>query len=129
MTAESTPVSGRRPATILTRWAVVALLAVGAIVSLFPFYWMAVSATHSTADLFTSPPPFVPGGQILENLTRLQDEVGFARVVLNSVLIAVIYTVLGTLVSAMAGYGFAKYRFRGRGVLFGLILATMFIKP
>lgn len=127
MTARSAAVSGRSATTVLTRSAIVILLAAGAVVSLFPFYWMAVAATHSTADLFGSPPPFVPGGQFLENLARLQDEVGFARVVLNSVLIAVIYTLLGTLVSAMAGYGLAKYRFRGRGLLFGLILATMFI--
>jgi lactose/L-arabinose transport system permease protein len=102
-------------------------LIVGAVVSLFPFYWMVVAATHSTPDLFTSPPPFLPDGQLLANLAALQEEVGFVRVIGNSLVIAVIGTVFGALVSALAGYGLAKHRFRGRGLLFGAILATMFI--
>lgn len=104
-----------------------ALLAVGAVVSLVPFYWMAVAATHDTSDLFKSPPPFLPGGQLLDNLSRLADEHGFVRVMGNSLGIAVVYTVLSGLISAMCGYGLAKYRFRGRGILLGVILATMMI--
>jgi len=118
---------GRGPGTLLSRAIVVGALLVGAVISLFPFYWMAVAATHRTSDLFTSPPPFLPGGQLLDNILALQDEIGFARVALNSVVIAVVYTVLSSLVSTLAGYGFAKHRFRGRNLLFGAILATMFI--
>jgi lactose/L-arabinose transport system permease protein len=111
----------------MPRAAVVTLLVIGAIVSLFTFYWMAVASTNSTPDLFRSPPPFGPGGQLLENLARLEQEIGFVRVTVNSLLIAALYTVLSSIVSAMAGYGLAKYRFRGRGLLLGLILATMMI--
>lgn len=105
----------------------VLLLVAGAVVSVFPFYWMVVSATHSTDQLFASPPPFLPGGHLLHNLASLQDSVGFARVVANSVGIAVVYTVLSSLVSTMCGYGLAKYSFRGRGALLGIVLATMMI--
>jgi lactose/L-arabinose transport system permease protein len=115
------------PALSLSHLIVVGVLAVGAVVSLFPFYWMVVASSHSTPDLFTTPPPFLPGGRFLENLAALQQEVGFARVVLNSLVIGVLYTVFSSLVSALAGFGLAKYRFRGRGLLFGAILATMFI--
>jgi lactose/L-arabinose transport system permease protein len=118
---------GRNPASILSRGVVLVLLTAGAFVSLYPFYAMAVSATHSTAELFQTPPPFWFGDQLAENLARLQEEIGFGRVVVNSLLIAVIYTALGSLVSALAGYGFAKHRFRGRNLVFALILATMFI--
>jgi lactose/L-arabinose transport system permease protein len=121
------PQARRMPALSLSRLIVMGALLVGAVISLFPFYWMIVASTHSTPDLFTTPPPFMPGGQFLENLAALQEEVGFARVVLNSLVIATLYTVFSSLVSALAGYGFAKYRFRGRGLLFGAILATMFI--
>ncbi|MEU9460891.1 carbohydrate ABC transporter permease [Streptomyces sp. NPDC058322] len=115
------------PVRRLGRYAVRLLLAVGAVVSLVPFLWMAIAATHSTSDLFHSPPPFLPGGRLLDNLARLQDTIGFGRVLLNSVGVAVVHTALSSLISAMCGYGLAKYRFRGRGLLLGVVLATMMI--
>ncbi|MET8746098.1 carbohydrate ABC transporter permease [Streptomyces sp. NPDC004728] len=115
------------PVRRLGRYAVRLLLAAGAVVSLVPFLWMAIAATHSTSDLFHSPPPFLPGGRLLDNLARLQDTIGFGRVLLNSVGIAVVHTALSSLISAMCGYGLAKYRFRGRGLLLGAVLATMMI--
>ncbi|MFD4941856.1 carbohydrate ABC transporter permease [Streptomyces sp. NPDC058239] len=115
------------PARRAGRYAVRLFLAAGAVVSLVPFLWMAIAATHSTSDLFRSPPPFLPGGRLLDNLARLQDTIGFGRVLLNSVGIAVVHTVLSSLISAMCGFGLAKYRFRGRGLLLGAVLATMMI--
>ncbi|WP_232837584.1 carbohydrate ABC transporter permease [Streptomyces atratus] len=115
------------PARRADRYAVRLFLAAGAVVSLVPFLWMAIAATHSTSDLFRSPPPLLPGGRLLDNLARLQDTIGFGRVLLNSVGIAVVHTVLSSLISAMCGYGLAKYRFRGRGLLLGAVLATMMI--
>lgn len=119
--------SGRDARRRLPRALLVVLLLVGAVVSLFPFYWMAVASTNSTADLFRSPPPLFPGGQLADNMARLQEEIGFARVAANSLLIATLYTLLSAALSAMAGYGLATFRFRGRGVLLALILATMMI--
>ena len=112
---------------LVSRLVVTGALVAGSVVSLFPFYWMVVASTHSTPDLFTSPPPFLPDGRFLDNFAALQEEVGFARVVLNSLVIGVLYTAFGSVISALAGYGLAKHRFRGRGLLFGAILATMFI--
>ncbi|MFG3256863.1 carbohydrate ABC transporter permease [Streptomyces sp. NPDC048172] len=129
MSAPSTP---KATATLVNpvragRWLLRLVLLVGGVVSLIPFLWMAVAATHKTGDLFHSPPPFLPGGELLQNLQRLQDSVGFGRVMLNSLGIAVIHTVLSALISAMCGYGLAKFRFRGRGLLLGAILGTMMI--
>ncbi|GAA4611549.1 carbohydrate ABC transporter permease [Actinoallomurus liliacearum] len=102
-------------------------LAVGAVVSIVPFYWMVVASTRDNDELFRSPPPFLPGGRLLHNLVSLQHSIGFARVMANSLGVAVVYTVVSSLISAMCGYGLAKYRFRGRGLLLGLVLATMMI--
>ncbi|MFJ6015664.1 carbohydrate ABC transporter permease [Streptomyces sp. NPDC092952] len=113
----------RRAGRLLVRL----LLAAGAVVSLVPFLWMAIASTHSTSELFHSPPPLLPGGRLLDNLVRLQDTIGFGRVLLNSAGVAVVHTVLSTLISAMCGYGLAKFRFRGRGLLLGAVLATMMI--
>ncbi|MFB6818909.1 carbohydrate ABC transporter permease [Streptomyces sp. NPDC056347] len=121
-----TPVRAH-PARRAGRLFVRLVLAAGAVVSLVPFLWMAIASTRSTSELFRSPPPFLPGGRLLDNLVRLQDTIGFGQVLLNSVGIAVVHTVLSSLISAMCGYGLAKFRFRGRGLLLGAVLATMMI--
>lgn len=111
----------------LRRTAVVLVLGIGALISLIPFLWMAIAGTHSSSDLFHSPPPLLPGGELLRNLAHLQDAIGFGRVMLNSLGVAVVYTAFSALLSAMCGYGLAKHRFRGRGLLLGLVLTTMMI--
>ncbi|NUR25496.1 MAG: carbohydrate ABC transporter permease, partial [Catenulispora sp.] len=112
---------------MLRRYLFLAVLAIGAFISVVPFYWMIVAATHSNDELFHSPPPFVPGGHLIANLKALQESIGFTRVMVNSIGIAVVYTLLSGLISAMAGYGLAKYRFRGRGLLLALVLTTMMV--
>lgn len=104
-----------------------ALLVVAAAVSIVPFLWMIIASTHPTSALFGTPLPMLPGDQLWENLARLEERVGFSRVMLNSLLIAVIYTVFSAIVSVMCGYGLATYRFRGRGLLLGAVLVTMMI--
>ncbi|WP_433242729.1 carbohydrate ABC transporter permease [Streptosporangium sp. CA-135522] len=102
-------------------------LLIAVVVVLVPFYWLIVASTHSTNEVFDSPPPLLPGGHLLENLANLEAGIGFSGVVLNSVLISTIYTVLAGLVCTMAGYGFAKYDFRGKEVLFGLLMLGLVI--
>ncbi|BFV57810.1 carbohydrate ABC transporter permease [Kitasatospora sp. CMC57] len=94
---------------------------------LVPFYWLVVAATHSTQEIFRTPPPLVPGGHLLDNLESLQEKAGFGRVVLNSLGIATVYTLLAGTVCTLAGYGFAKFRFRGREPLFGLLMLGLVI--
>jgi lactose/L-arabinose transport system permease protein len=103
------------------------LLVVGGVVSLLPFWWMAIASTHTTSELFATPLPWLPGSELLVNLARLEESTGFTRVMMNSFGIAIVYTAFSTLVSAMAGYGLAKFRFRGRGLLLGAVLLTMMI--
>ncbi|AUH39991.1 carbohydrate ABC transporter permease [Streptomyces sp. CMB-StM0423] len=107
---------------MLTSGFAVALAAV-----LIPFYWLVVAGTHSTADIFGSPPPLLPGDHLGENLASLQETASFGQVVLNSLLIAAVYTVCAGLVCTLAGYAFAKYRFKGRNVLFGVLMLGLVI--
>ncbi len=102
-------------------------LLVAVAVVLVPFYWLVVAGTHSSAEVFGSPPPLLPGGHLLDNLAGLEVNVGFSRVVGNSLLIATVYTLLAGLVCTMAGYGFAKYSFRGKEFLFGLLMLGLVI--
>lgn len=109
----------RRPVTLL--------LVLGAVLGIVPFVFMFTASTHPTSEIFQTPPPLGPGGSLLDNLARLEHDVHFSRVMLNSLGIAVVYTVLSSVLSAMCGYGLAKHRFRGQGLVLGLILATMMI--
>ncbi|BAJ26465.1 MULTISPECIES: carbohydrate ABC transporter permease [Kitasatospora] len=94
---------------------------------LLPFYWLVVAATHSNTDIFGSPPPLAPGGHLGANLRTLQDQAHFGRVVLNSLLIAGIYTLCAGTVCTLAGYAFAKYRFKGRHGLFALLMLGLVV--
>ncbi|MFE0379011.1 carbohydrate ABC transporter permease [Streptomyces inhibens] len=107
---------------LLTSGLAIALAAVA-----IPFYWLVIASTHSSKEIFDSPPPMVPGGHLLDNLTSLQESAQFGRVVLNSLLIAVVYTVCAGAVCTLAGYAFAKYRFRGREGMFGLLMLGLVI--
>ncbi len=103
------------------------VLVIGSVLSVIPFIWMLIAATRTTGEIFLSPPPLFPGSQAMENLMRLQEETGFAKVLLNSALIAVIYTFFSSLLSAMTGFALAKYRFWGQRTLFVVILTTMMV--
>ncbi|MGW6690427.1 carbohydrate ABC transporter permease [Streptomyces sp. NPDC054961] len=92
-----------------------------------PFYWVMVGATHSSSEIFNNPPPLLPGGHLEANLRTLQETAHFGQVLLNSLLIAVVYTLCAGAVCTLAGYGFAKYRFRGREPLFGLLMLGLVI--
>ncbi|MFE9043465.1 carbohydrate ABC transporter permease [Streptomyces sp. NPDC007818] len=94
---------------------------------LVPFYWLVVASTHSSGEIFGTPPPLLPGDHLGDNLASLQNTVSFGKVVLNSLLIAVLYTLCAGAVCTLAGYAFAKYRFRGSDALFGVIMLGLVI--
>ncbi len=92
-----------------------------------PLYWLGVAATHTSADIVGTPPKLLPGSRLGANLDHLQSSVDFGQVVANSITLAVTYTLLSGVVCTLAGYGFAKYRFRGRGALFGVLLLAVVV--
>jgi multiple sugar transport system permease protein len=97
---------------------------------LIPFFWLIVSATKSQADLFgTFGLWFAPSFNLFSNLQQLftYNDGIFGRWLLNSLLYAGVGSVVGTLLSAMAGYALAKYVFRGRTLIFGVILGALLV--
>ncbi|RSS81254.1 carbohydrate ABC transporter permease [Streptomyces sp. WAC05292] len=102
-------------------------LAITVAAVLVPFHWLVVGATHSSQEIFGSPPPLLPGGHLAENLHSLQESAQFGRVLLNSLLLSALYTVGAGAVCTLAGYGFAVFRFRGRDALFGLVMLGLVV--
>lgn len=111
----------------LRRLPIYLVLLTGAALSVAPFLFMIIASTHTTSALFSTPLPILPGAELWTNLQRLQAETNFGQVMLNSLFVAVIYTVFSAGVSAMCGYGLAKFTFRGRGLVLGAVLLTMMI--
>ncbi len=109
------------------RWLLYLGITIGAVVSLVPFYWMLVTSTNKTSDLFKSPPPLWFGSELSNTWHRLITDHEFLRAMLNSLFIAIVYTILSSIVSAMCGYALAKFQFKGRGFLLSTILITMMV--
>ncbi|MFE2836748.1 carbohydrate ABC transporter permease [Streptomyces mirabilis] len=97
---------------------------------LLPLFWLLIASTKSTQDLFNSFGLwFSHAPQLLSNIkaTFTQDDSVFGRWLLNTVLYAGASALGAALLAAAAGYGFAKYRFRGHGAAFNLVLGAIMI--
>jgi lactose/L-arabinose transport system permease protein len=104
---------------------VTTFIALGALVMLAPFFWLIISSTYPSSEIFTTPPHVLPGGALWENLTTLFGSSGFGDAVRNSLVVSTISTVLGVLICTSAGYAFAKFTFRGSNVFFIIIIASL----
>jgi multiple sugar transport system permease protein len=100
-------------------------LTVAAIVVLFPFFWMLVTAFKEPGHAFTA--EILPAHPTLTNFKRVLSDYGFARYFVNSVIVATTAAFFATLFATLAGYAFAKKRFAGRDKLFGFLLASLMI--
>ena len=94
---------------------------------LFPFYWMVIASTRTTADLLSYPPYLMPGTQLVANFQQLFATLPVLHAFFNSLFIASVSTALVVFFDSLAGFGFAKYEFPGRELLFFLLLATLML--
>jgi cellobiose transport system permease protein len=103
------------------------LITGGALLCLFPFYWMIVVATRPSSEVFSFPPPLVPGSLLVENVRSLLESIPYVRAYGNSLFYALTATALMLFFDSMAGFAFAKYEFPLRETLFTFLLTTMMI--
>ena len=101
-------------------------LCVAAFVSIFPFFWMIVSATNKSVDVTRG--KLTMGSEFMENLKKLlSPDLGFVTSLGNSAIIAIVTTILALLVSSIAGYGFEIFRTKARDRVFNILLLSMMI--
>jgi len=110
-----------------SRAAAVAVVALGGLVMLLPFYFMFVFSTHSRVEIFQLPPPVFFGPDFLNNVAILIKKIPFWRNLGWSVYVAGLSTLLTLLFSSMGGYAFAVYEFRFKKQLFGALLSIMML--
>jgi len=104
-----------------------ALVGLGALLMLAPFYFMFVFATQSRTEIFSVPPPLWFGDQLLDNLAILTKRIPFWRSLGWSLYVALASTALTLLFCSMGGYAFAMFEFRFKKALFALVMGTMML--
>ena len=111
----------------LAVWVVNGLLAGLAAISLFPLLWMVSVSLMPPGASSVIPTPILPATFTLDNYRTLFGSIGMGRYLLNSLLIALLGTVISVAFNVMAGYAFAKLRFRGRDAIFKALLGALVI--
>ena len=92
-----------------------------------PFVWMLSTSFKLPQDIFGFPPKIIPENPVLDNYRVIIQEKNLARVMVNTITIALFSTLLSLFFTSLGGYGFAKFNFRGKKTLFAILLATMVI--
>ncbi len=109
-------------------WLVVGLVAAGALIVFFPFFWMAVTSLKTVPEIQRVPLQVAPDRwSNFDNYREVFRRQPFGRFLLNSALVASVSAASSLLVSSLAGYGFAKFRFPGRDVFFFGIIGILMV--
>lgn len=94
---------------------------------LLPFVWMVSASLKNNEEVFAWPPTFIPQTWVWSNYPRAWQVAEIGRYFQNSIIVAVVVTTFSVFFNALAGFAFAKFRFRGRDAVFMGILATMML--
>ncbi|GAA1631840.1 cellobiose transport system permease protein [Actinoplanes couchii] len=97
------------------------------LVSAFPVYWMFVIATSTDEAVMSSPPSVIPGSNLMTNLSEVfgMQDVYFTASLINSLIVAVVVTASTLFFCSLAGFAFAKLRFKGNNVLMFVVILTL----
>ncbi len=128
-TRAATPGAGRRPG--LSRWLLYGLLAVLTLIFVSPLLYMLSTSFKTTADAGAATPQWLPPSPTLQAYEAIFGNVAtpVVRWLLNSIVAATVQTALILITASMAGYALARIDFRGKRVIFAVIIATLFVPP
>lgn len=106
---------------------VYAFLAAMGVFVLFPFLWMVLTSLKPEREALRVPVTWLPETPTLEAYVTMWLRKNYARYFLNSTIVALSTALLSTLLGALAGYGFSRFRLRSRGLLMGFVLTTQML--
>ena len=102
-------------------------LILGGVVMVFPFLWMISSALKPHLFVIEYPPQLIPSNPSLENFIEAWQANNFQLYFRNSAFVAVTSTLLSVLISSMAAYAFARFKFPGKEIIFFTLLGVMMV--
>ncbi|MCT1867595.1 carbohydrate ABC transporter permease [Dermabacter sp. p3-SID358] len=116
----------RKPIRLSTVLKYVALT-IGALISLFPFYWMFILATQPSSAIFKFPPDVLPGDRLGQNIGTITSKINIWAAMGNTLVVAVSVTVLALTIASLTAFTFAKFDFPGKRGLFLIVMATFLL--
>jgi putative chitobiose transport system permease protein len=106
------------------------LLVLIALGMVLPFLWIFLTSFKGPNDvIYSIPPQLIPHDPTIANYVRVWNQLPIAKFFLNSLIVAGVTVVVNVLITALAAYPFAKMKFRGRDLIFYLLLATFIVPP
>ena len=109
----------------MTTFLTYAVLILGAIIMIFPFVWMILTSLKTVPESMKVPPTIFPAELITSNFGDAMKSLPFLNLYLNTGLMILFRVVCAVVFSSMAGYAFAQLNFRGKNLLFGIVLVQM----
>jgi multiple sugar transport system permease protein len=124
----NTPISRRKTQGQIVKIGLYVLCVALTVIFLFPIFWSLLTSFKPTREALASPSTGLPSRLVFDNYLKLNVYgAGIAQYTFNSVAVA-IFTVIGAIIlSTLGGFGFSRFQFKGKGVLFLMILATLMI--
>ncbi|UAB72921.1 carbohydrate ABC transporter permease [Vibrio sp. SCSIO 43132] len=116
-------------ATKVLMIALATVLIVSALMTVFPFLWSALLSTRDRTEIFGSGISFAIGDSLAINYAKLLEIMPFWQAMFNSIYVAFLGTAISLLFCSMGGYAFAVYQFKGKNILFGMLVGSMMIPP
>ncbi len=114
-----------RRANALSKFLTYFFLIVGSLVMVFPFVWMLLTSSKTVPESMQIPPTIFPAQLMLDNFREAIASLPFGRLYINTALMVFFRVVCAVFFSSMAGYAFAKLKFRGKNILFMVVLVQM----
>lgn len=103
------------------------VLCLAGVVTVLPFVWMVLSSFKTNGEIESQEQSLIPLAPTLDNYLNLQSNFDFLRYFANSILIAVLVTVIVVYTSCICGYVLGKYQFKGKNLIFGIVMMTMMV--
>lgn len=111
----------------MTTFLTYAALTIGAVIMVFPFIWMLLTAFKTNAEVMQIPPTILPAEWKLDSFMRVMDLLPFGKLYMNTFLMIAGRVICAVAFCSMAGYAFAKLNFRGKNFLFTLVIVQQMI--
>ena len=108
---------------------IIAFLTIFSLIMMYPMAWMLMTSFKSNADIQINKTKFFPEKWTIEGYRTAFEKAPIAQWFINSILVVIVVTAAVIITSTLIGYVFAKYEFKGKKVLFVLLLATMMVPP
>ena len=104
-----------------------AALILGSVIMIFPFVWMILTSSKTVPESMEIPPAIFPKQFMLDNFVDAVNSLPFVNMYFNTIMMIVFRVIFAVVFSSMAGYAFAKLNFKGKNILFGIVLMQMML--